>query len=121
MATRGRPLGPRNTRFAAIPRAFNGCIYAAQFSNGIVKVGYSRNPRTRMSTLSNQARRIFASELVAWHIGPDMPSLRARYAEMELIRRMTEIAPPLDGRIEYFERVDYECACELVNAVASEA
>jgi hypothetical protein len=109
----------RRQRFHSIPRFFSGCVYAAEFSNGLVKVGFSRNPRTRMGTLVNQVRRQFKSEIVRYHIGADLGhDLQATRAEQDLLRRVGRIGTPLKGSCEVFRNLPFPVAANLINQLS---
>lgn len=120
MAERGRPLSPKNQRFAGIPRHFqNGCLYAALLTNGVVKVGLSRNPRTRMGSLSTQVRSAFGCDLQGWFIGCDLRSTQDVYAaEQHLIARMARIGSQVEGRNEFFTGVAFATAVDAVSDVS---
>jgi hypothetical protein len=113
MAGRGRP---GNKRFASIPRGVGSCVYAAQLSNGLVKVGFSRNPRTRMGHLVWQVRRQFNSELTAFYVGEPLPApaLRGIWTESAVLRRLATIGTPIAGAREFFRDVRFGVAVTLV-------
>lgn len=114
----GRPMSPANRQFQSIPRTIDGCIYAAELSNGVIKVGFSRNPRTRMCLLAKQARVRFGARIVAWRIGSDMPPMRAMAIERALIQRMARIATPFPKTIEFFQNVRFGVAAALVRQLS---
>jgi hypothetical protein len=112
-------LRPR--RFAHIPHHENGCLYAVELDNGLVKVGLSSNPRTRMSTLATTCRREFASEFLQFFIGPDLAAGVSPYAaERLLLARITRMAVALPGRSEFFAGLSFDDAKALVLKVSSE-
>lgn len=119
----GRPMSARNQRFACIPREFTACLYAAELNNGIVKVGYSRNPRTRMTSLAAQCVRQFGADILNFHIGPDLRYRRNRamQAETDLIERLREVAPALPGRKEFFTGVPYLVVVGLIEEISAAA
>ncbi len=105
--------------YMAIPRRFNSCIYAAELKNGVIKVGFSRNPRTRMCTLAVEVKRNLRSAILRWHISPNIPDAKTgRNAEAALLARMRQIGNVLAGRQEYFKDVSFGAAVTLVNQMA---
>lgn len=114
----GRPPGPQNRRFASIPRGFDGCIYAAELSNGLLKVGFSRNPRTRMGALAKQVRREFGAQIARFHVGDDMAERAAIRAEMSLIKRIGRLGVVVPGRVEFFQHVAFGAAVTLVRQLS---
>lgn len=121
MAARGRPPLPQHARFAVIPRGFDGCVYAAELGNGLVKVGFSANPRTRMTSLSKYARRVFGVSLQRFHVGANLPKRVAARAETNTLRRLNRIATPLAGTKEYFAGLRFGDAVNLVNQMTRAA
>lgn len=106
-------------RFHQIPRVFGGCVYAAELSNGLVKVGFSRNPRTRMGSLVTQARRIFGAEIVRFHIGVDMrASAQAIRAEREVLVRASRIGSPCKESQEFFGNLPFPVAANLIDQLS---
>jgi len=109
----------RPERFCEIPRFYSGCVYAAELTNGIVKVGFSRNPRTRMGTLVLQARRMFGADIARFHIGLDMTEPRqALQAERELLTRVSKIGAPCKGSREFFRNLPFPVAANLINQLS---
>ena len=88
-------MGKNNAAFEVIPRHFDGCVYAVQLSNGVVKVGFSRNPRTRMCSLSDQVRRKFGVRLTKFHVGDNLPALEALRVETRIKQPGPPTAHPL--------------------------
>jgi hypothetical protein len=110
MAKRGRPEA-----YSHIPRDIN-CIYAVQFENGIVKVGFTQNPHGRMETLRSLARCKFDSEVVDFFIGDALPEAKCwtAWAEAALLEQVAAIGSPLPRHREYFKRVPFSAAVALV-------
>lgn len=112
-------MGRRN-RFSAIPRKFDGCVYVAELKNGLVKVGFSRNPRTRMGSLANEVKRKYRTTLQRWHVSQNIPCHRfALLMESVVISRMGRIGTACNGTQEYFQNVAFGAAVTLVNQMAS--
>jgi hypothetical protein len=111
MAKRGRP-----EKYSAFPRGVN-CVYAAQLKNGLVKVGFSRNPRTRMESLRWQVRRQFRSEVIAVFLSdalPDSWPMRVSLAEKAVLRRLAGIGTTVAGTNEFFMHVPFGLAVTLI-------
>jgi hypothetical protein len=107
-------MGPANARFASIPRGYSGCIYVCELTNGIVKVGFSRNPRTRMVSLARQVRRQFAADIARFFIGADMSTREAIRAESAALVCMRKIAPAVPGYLEFFTGITFDSARAVV-------
>ena len=114
-----RPMSKKNALFASAPRWVSGFawVYAAHLSNGVVKVGFSCNPRTRMTTLSAFTRKHFASEIVAFQVSDMLPEGHARKAEDDLIRLVGGMGAVVPGHVEFFDRVHFPAAADLVRQV----
>jgi hypothetical protein len=106
----------------AIPNHYDhGCLYAVEVGDGVVKVGMSRNPRTRMSTLLTTVRKSFGCDLGRYYVGPDLDSSRmVNHAEAVLIARMQAEGDVLPGRLEFFSGVTFERAQALVDLVSAD-
>lgn len=106
-------------RFHQIPRFYSGCVYAAELTNGVVKVGFSRNPRTRMGTLVLQARRLFGADVARFHIGLDMTEPKqALRAERELLTRASRIGSTCKGSREFFSNLPFPVAANLIDQLS---
>jgi hypothetical protein len=102
----------RASRFGSLRHG--ACVYVAELSNGLVKVGYSQNPRTRLGSLSAQARRRFRADVTRWHVGPAFNREGdGRYAEALTLARMSRIATPVNGAAEFFHGARFEIARQL--------
>lgn len=108
------------TRFAHLGRDARNCVYVAEFSTGVVKVGFSNNPSQRLRRLSMILARsgetisryevFYGAQVQAdWRHDPQRNELRA-------IRAMQAIAPAIAGTSEYFDRIPYETALAIVAA-----
>ena len=108
-------------RFAHIPQYAthdSGYLYVAEFDNGLVKVGFSSNPRTRIGSLEHQTRRKYRAELARIHIGCDIGYGAARKAEQRVIARLAAIGLPCTGTQEYFQHIQFGTAVNLVKQMA---
>lgn len=109
----------KRPRFAGIPRDFKGCVYVAELTNGVVKFGFSRNPRTRMGSLVNEVRRRYRCDVSRFQIGSDfVDSRQATRAEQELISRAARIGSPFRGRKEFFCHIKFPVAVNLVKQIS---
>lgn len=115
-------MSERKLRFESIPRGYeHGCLYVAELANGLVKVGMSGNPRTRLVKLDDAVRRDFDCELLRVYIGPEIASRRKLIlAELALIRRMKAEGQAVPRRIEFFSGVGFERAQALAQAVSAD-
>lgn len=109
----------KQQRFSSIPRFFSGCVYAVELTNGIVKVGFSRNPRTRMQALTFEAKRVYRCGVSRFHIGHDFDnSMQATRAELELIDRASKVGVAFRGRREYFVNLPFGVAANMVDQLS---
>jgi hypothetical protein len=114
----GRPMSAAHARFNVIPRTFIGCVYAVELRNGVIKVGFSRNPRTRMCSLHNLVLRKFGTDISRFHISRNFSNyFTAMKAERNLLARMDRIAQPVKGHNEFFVGVRFGAACTLLRQV----
>jgi predicted GIY-YIG superfamily endonuclease len=97
-------------------------VYVAEFSNGVIKVGFTANARTRLSSLATQARGIFgALDVEQMHVTEKFSnSAAARSAEFTSLQRIEQVATRVEGRGEYFTGISFDEAVRLV-AVSSAA
>jgi hypothetical protein len=111
----------RYSPFSVIPRWEHdkAIVYAVLLSNGIVKVGFSRNPRVRLGLLNNQCRHQFQAGIDRFHIGRRLCDGEARRVEHRLIERMTEVAKPVGTHREFFADASYEIAVSLVDELSA--
>jgi len=112
---------PATERFQIIPRFYAGCVYAVELTNGIVKVGWSRNPRTRMESLVWKLRKEFRTGIARFFIGRDIPSELACKAENDVIKRISKIGNVLPKRREYFTGVSFGHAVNLISQFSRRA
>lgn len=108
---------PHLLRFADV--ANEPCVYVAELSNGIVKVGASGGARARMMSLASELQRDHDSELTRFHIAPRRTFKAACEAETRLVWRVAEIATVVPGRREFFEGVSFDAAVILCAEVCS--
>jgi hypothetical protein len=100
--------------YSSVPRGYGICIYAAVMGNGLVKVGYSRNPRTRLGSLCAQSWKRFGTRIQKFHVSP-VPSVQeAMQAEAELIAALACAGNQVSDAKEYFWSVSFGYAVNLV-------
>jgi hypothetical protein len=113
---RGRPVVA--TRFDSVPyKAGEHCVYALKLANGLVKVGFSRNPRSRLKHLEWQVRRQFNCEFTSFYVGEPVPQdykVRAVWVESAVLKRLATIGTPIPGSREFFRDVGFGVAVTLV-------
>jgi len=97
----GKHRFARNTqRFASLEHA--PCVYVAELSTGVVKVGVSSSARARLMSLANEVKRAHAAELNRFHVATH-PTVQAAYAtETKLVQRLQALAKTIPGRREFF-------------------
>lgn len=105
----------KNAQFNVIPRGFKGCIYVAEMKNGLVKVGFSQNPKTRLRSLSYQVGRVYGTEINRFHICKDAGRREARRAETFALNRLREIGNQFPDTLEFFTGVHFGSAVNLAN------
>ena len=128
-AQRGRP--PKTTgQFINVSRE-TGSVYLAGMSNGMVKVGVSNNPRTRLEALSRECSRRFGGRVVQFHVydgigavasipsARQTASSRARAIESRCINLLSAVGRQRPPTLEYFEGIDYCAAKALVDSEIS--
>jgi len=107
-------MGAVTKRFGDIPRVYEGCVYAVEMSNGVVKVGSSRNPRTRMETLMYQVRSKYGCGVVRFFIGRDIPYRNATVVERKVICVLGRMGNPLPRTKEFFVNVRFGDAVNVI-------
>lgn len=93
-------------------------VYVAEFDNGIVKVGFTCNARSRLSMLQTEVRRLFGETSVARvHVTPAFESsAAARRAEDRAVSKITAVAQCAKERcIEYFRGITFDEAVRVVS------
>lgn len=71
----------RPTELKLMPYGFGACVYAAEMDNGIVKIGFSQNPRSRIGALSSEAIRVFKTRLDKFYVSPLLTKREGRNVE----------------------------------------
>lgn len=113
----GRALSQENRRFLVVPRCVDGSVYVAELANGMVKVGQSLNPRTRMESLAYYVRKRMHSSITRFYVVCDVGSKRCFKIEKEALRKVRRIATLAHGT-EFFSNVSFEAAAQIVDQVA---
>lgn len=111
---------PANKRFRVIPRDFDGCVYVAEMDNGLIKVGFSRNPRTRLQSLAKDMRRRLKTDVCRFKVSKDMDCRDAAAAESQALRLIRKIGKQRPGTFEYFTDVSFAVAVNLVAVAVGE-
>lgn len=93
-------------------------LYAVAFSNGIVKIGITGNPRQRMTELDRMASRTGAA-VRNIYVAPRVNRAAAIHVERDLIKRMARIANPCRRSLEFFSHTSFGVAKTLVRQLAS--
>lgn len=115
--------------FSSASRA-HASVYLCVLTNGMVKVGFTNNPRTRLTSFHTEARRNFGEgvdrfvvfDRAGWGRGVVSTShaeKRARLIERLSIKRLAFIGSAVAPYTELFNGVDFGCACEAVRSAIS--
>lgn len=122
---RGRPF-KADAHFTHVGRA-SSSVYIAGMSNGMVKIGFSDNPRTRLGSLNSDSVRRFGCSVVHFHVyegigaaviipaACNSDSGRARAIEARCLNLLAAIGEPCAPSTEYFKGVDYFAAKALID------
>jgi alkylation response protein AidB-like acyl-CoA dehydrogenase len=106
-------------RFAEVPHT--PCLYAAELSDGSVKVGVGTSARARMMSLANEVKKAFGVELVRFEVIPKRTVKAAYEAETVLVAHLRALgaigAAAIPGRREYFTGLNFAVACALAKVV----
>lgn len=102
-------------RYAASTRRFADvehapCVYAAELSTGIVKVGTGGSARARLMSLANEVKREHGAELCRFSVVTKRTAKAAFEAETRLVHTLERIARPLPGRREFFSGISFAAA-----------
>lgn len=123
---RGRPVKTTG-QFINVSRT-PASVYVAGMSNGMVKVGFSDNSRTRLSSLNSTSMRLFGGIVVQLHVYDGVgvaavlrtpcctASSRARAIEARCIKILAAVGRQVAPTLEYFEGIDYASAKALIDA-----
>lgn len=112
-------FAPHTARFADVPR--EPAIYAAELridGEPFVKVGVASNAQGRMMSLQAEAKRDHGAELGRFYILPRRTAKAAYEAETRAVRRLCDLAQPVEGRREFFVGIPFERAIEVVREAA---
>lgn len=94
-----------------------GYVYAAEFSDGTVKIGFTRSPRNRARTLSVQGRRILRASVCRFAFTHHAKARDARQLERLALAAYRAEFAPIGVRLgEFFRTADFARACELIGA-----
>lgn len=102
------------TQFDDVSRGYTGCVYVAELATGVVKVGFSANPKTRLYRLSNQVKRQYGTTICRYYISVNMPKRLAQKAETVTLTNIRNIGVQVDGTHEYFHGVKFSDAVALI-------
>lgn len=102
-------------RFADLPH--EPCVYVAELSTGVVKVGCSTSARARLMALASEVKREHGAELQRFQVFVRKSYKAAFEAETKVVYLFREVAKAVAGRREFFTGISYSKA----KAIASEA
>lgn len=93
-------------------------LYAAEFSDGVVKVGCSRNLRTRAEALYDRARREGRTMVSFFSMATGRRDVFGN--ERAALAVCRQSAQPISGRREWFDRLPFHAAvCAIESVVAA--
>ena len=116
-------MGVRGTgKFSHLPRWDHGCIYVAEISNGLVKVGMTLQPYSRMHNLNQSCRTKYDAAISRCHIGPHIGLKRTKLlrAEDRLIGKVRWLGSRIVGTREYFTGVPFDVVVALVDKISGQ-
>lgn len=118
----GKP-GTMHGRFPHVKRERAHVVYVAEFTNGIVKVGYTGFARGRLSSCLTEARRLFGDiDLTAFHVTDTFRRRAdALTAEASLLAYAKAVAAPAFNtkrNTEYFLGLDFADAVSALTVPA---
>lgn len=99
-------------RFAEVAHA--PCVYAAELSGGVVKVGATSSARSRLMSLANEVRRGLGVEIGRFAVSMKGTTKAAYEAEARLVLRVAQIASSLPGRREFFVGISFDALSLLL-------
>lgn len=117
--------------FSSASRA-HASVYLCVLTNGMVKVGFTNNPRTRLTSFHTEARRKFGEGIdsfvvfdgVGW-VNDGMQSggaeKHARLIERLSIKRLAFIGKAVIPYTELFDGIEFPRAVEAVRAAINSA
>lgn len=110
-------FSPQTRRFAHLPHA--PCVYAAELSTGLVKVGRSSSARARMMSLRNEVALHHGAQLQRFRIVERASEASASATELRLIKALAAIGERIPGRAEFFSGVSFEEAADALDRVSA--
>ncbi len=114
----GRRKGPIRLRFSTLEDQ-NNCVYLAEFSNGVVKVGFTNSPRNRLARIEWSLRhrgihiarfQVFAGRQTCG------VTVDPQGRELKAIQALHRVTTPIVGHREYFDSITYDAALVVVRA-----
>lgn len=110
--------------FTSASRA-HASVYVCSFTNGMVKVGFTNNPRTRLTKVHTTSRKTFGCGIdrfvvfdgVGWtrsDLDPYVAEKHARLIERYSIKRLSFIGRSVKPYTEFFDGIDFARAVEAV-------
>jgi hypothetical protein len=99
-------------------------VYAAEFSNGVIKVGFSTGVSYRMRNVVAHARKLFGRDLrlVSVYVSPKQKTTTlARRAEFRVLHAMRDCGTPVQGAGEFFFGVSMVGLPEVIGDAIADA
>lgn len=99
-------------RFACLPH--EPCIYVAELSTGVVKVGSSTSARARMMSLTADVKREHGAQISRFEVFTRPTYKSAFEFETLVVHMLRAVAANVAGHREFFTGITYESALGLV-------
>lgn len=101
------------------PSSMDALIYAIEFDNGCVKVGFSANPKRRLESHYGAARSFGLKVLRSW-VSPEHASTRALENEKTLIKFCAEYPQSKGLSREFFSGVGFDAIMDFAKSLTFE-
>lgn len=101
-------------RFADLPH--EPCMYVAELSTGVIKIGSGSSARGRLMSLSNEVGREHSAQIARFEIFTRATYKAAYEVETQAVHMLRAVAANVEGRREYFTGVEYEDAVAIARA-----
>lgn len=98
----------------SIPYGLGACVYAAEMENGIVKIGFSENPRTRMGALSSEAIRVFGTKMNKFYVSHIVVKRVGRDMERSVLTAARALSATHAKKKEFFYELPFDVAVSLI-------
>lgn len=108
-------FAPHTLRFAEVPNV--PCVYVAELSGGLLKVGVGMSARGRLMSLASEVKRTQGVELLRFQVIPKRTVKAAYEVETTLVAVMKRLGIPIPGRREFFTGIKFPVARAIALAL----